>query len=251
MDIDFYEVPGLNCYVCANEEAYDNRVLRMLGKEPSLTLFSNLNDHYEAEEVDSLNLYTTERTTYSESQFRQDLDMIESGQREKRNHNVIYSGLFGTIVGYAAIAACSIPLIPVALGAWIASNTYFSHQMTKEVGKFKENMDDLNVIVNDDLNELNNLYDDLDIDTKIIEQQKQYAKWGFFEKVLGPKGRNKTKYEKIKNEISHNYLTLANKAESLAQEHQNGDLHHVAKIYREFANGKDVDLVTPVVKNFF
>lgn len=241
MDIDFYEVPGLNAYVCTTEIVRDNFLGRMIGHDEKYLMFSNLNDYCKQGEINSLNVYTTNEVDKKKTDFLNKLDFQKATYEGERLRQGIGTGLLGGLAFFTMN-----PLIG-ALAGYKAANAYTAHKAAEYVSNFRDAAEDLDVSASDEITQLSDFYTELDLDAKFKEMNNQVKEWGFWEKVWGnPNDEHKDAFEQIQSEILSDLNKMHSKAFELYEDSGNIALNYVGQVYSAVAAGDNIRLFTPV-----
>lgn len=244
MDIEFYEIPGLNAYVCTSEEVETTWIgTNLQGHDASYEMFNSINTKFDNDDVDNVNLYTSEKMNTSLDSFNENINQYEAQHKGNRLRQGLWAGAFGFLSGGAN------PLL-IGLGIIYAMDAYGSHEKIKAVSGFKENVGSVNTIQNEALVELGKLYSEQNFDAKFEELNAVYADMNWKERwFTGPNNEHQIQVDAINMEISEGYMTLSTKAAEMAVENISEELMMVSQVYDMTSKGRNMsNTIIPVVK---
>lgn len=240
MDIEFYEIPGLNRYLCANEMVLNNSAwTRAAGKDDMTYLFTELNEHFDNNEVDHVTLYTTEKSTFSHDLFTKGIENL----KEQYSQTMIDKGLYAVVVGAVGVLTVS-PLIG-GVGALFGAQAYNAYQTSKAIDTFQENAGHINVNVSDDLVELNQLYSELNFEEKVEEYGRIQSELSFWERHFWPNKEHRAQLNLIRDEVIDGLKTMSKKAEHIAFEKDQIAFLDISRAYNDFAEGASLGFIVP------
>ncbi|MDP7080955.1 MAG: hypothetical protein QF415_13750 [Candidatus Undinarchaeales archaeon] len=233
MDIEFYEVPGTNRYVCTTETASTSFLERLVGKNDTYVLLDKLNDAIDDADDYHVGVHTAGGTYVANEQFNDVLDDFAKQHGFKRNMDALFTGVWT----YAGLAGGLSPFY-LGLAAWMAADTYYHHATASEAKAFKENLDDHYGVERDDaLQELHNLAHELDVAGTRRELVQKHGEQSLFRKVL-PSKEVKAFYDEKNAELSSKFTTLKERAYELAEERGDPNLRVVGDVYTLMAEDK-------------
>lgn len=233
MDIEFYEVPGTNRYVCTTETASTSFLERMVGKNDTYVLLDKLNDAIDEADDYHVGVHTSSGTYIANEQFNDVLDDFAKHHGFKRNMDALFTGVWT----YAGLASGPSPFY-LGLAAWMAAGTYYHHVTASEAKTFKENLDDHYDVERDDaLQELHQLAHELNVSGTRQELMRKQGEQSLFRKVL-PSKEVKAFYEEKNADLSTKLMTLKERAYELAEERGDPNLRVVGDAYALMAENK-------------